>query len=479
MALTPAYFETDNVTGQEQKLTGAGGPLTSNAAWLANHAAEHAAMGLPENTAILVGDSNIANNNASGVNYGYHTNIGAFNWANAYMGQKLKVVANLGVGGAQITGTNGIAENISSYLSLYQSKYVVLLAGTNDVANGVSYADIIAGFSSVISAVRRSGRKLLLSTIFPRAAASLSGSQGKVLCAVNSWLREVGITYSDVLVSDPFRALADPTNANSDPLAIDMYDGVLHLAPAGAMKVGKQWAADWGPSIPVSPRQFNGVLDVFDATYNPYGNMLSNGLLQTLGATSGTGYAGNNPTGYTVQRIAGAGTWTGSAVARTDLNGNQGNWYRAAIASETNASAQYELRQNALGPNSGSGTTYQIGDQLFAEVELKVAHTGATNYVKAVHLIATEYDRSGSAVWVSRGLSQYTASPTGGGSALQWANDYTVKVRTPVFTSIGSTGSGSDASQRITVAVDVLMDGSVSNALTVDFGHMSLRRVVP
>lgn len=44
MALTPAYFETDNVTGQEQKLVGAGGPLVSNSAWLANHAAEHAAI---------------------------------------------------------------------------------------------------------------------------------------------------------------------------------------------------------------------------------------------------------------------------------------------------------------------------------------------------------------------------------------------------------------------------------------------------
>lgn len=45
MALTPAYFETDNVTGQEIKLVGSGGPLVSNPVWLASRFAELAAIG--------------------------------------------------------------------------------------------------------------------------------------------------------------------------------------------------------------------------------------------------------------------------------------------------------------------------------------------------------------------------------------------------------------------------------------------------
>jgi lysophospholipase L1-like esterase len=434
----------------------------------------------PLNTVILIGDSITANNTASGAAYSYTMNNGCFTWANAFMGQKLSVVANLGLGGQWVTGASGMAANIASNLATYQSDYVVLLGGTNDISNNVSAADLITGYKTIINAVIADGRVLLLSTNLPRAASTFSGGQQAIFFQVNAWLREVAVRYRGVIVSDPFRALADPTSASSGPITTDMYDGVLHPSASAAMKVGAQWAADWGPFIPPAHRQFCGAGDVYDATNNPYGNMLANGLLQTLGATSGTGYAGNNPSlGYVLQRVAGTGTWTGSAVARTDLNGNQGNWYRAAITGETLSTASFELRQGLPGPNSGSGTTYAIGDQLFAEAEIKVTHTGTTNYVKAIHLVVTEYDRSNTQVFLVRAIGQYTAAATGGGATLQTAKDYTIIARTPVFTSIGSSGSGSDASQRLSVAIDVLFDGTVSGSLTVDIGHISIRKVVP
>lgn len=425
------------------------------------------------NGVLLVGDSITASNIGAGAAFAQAKNIGPFNWANAFMGQRLEIVANIGVSGKWITGTSGMAATIAADLALYPTaRYVCFLGGTNDISNSVSYADIITGLQTIISACLARGKTLLLSTILPRAAAGITTAQRLRLNAVNSWIRERQSVQNGVLVSDPFRYLANPANANSDPVAADYYDSpALHPGPSGAMKIGLVWSNDWGPYIPVNKRFAGQAGDTFDATDNPYGNLLSNGALQTLGATSGTGFTGNNPTGYTIQRIAGAGTWTGSAVARTD--GVPGNWYQAAIATESSASAQYQMRQNVFGPNGGGTNTYAIGDTLFAELELKVAHTGSTNYVKGVYITATEYDRDGNVVFVANGM--YFSSLT---NPLQRALDYTVTLRTPKFVSIGSAGVGA-GSQRITVSVDVLFDGTVAAGLTLSMGQVSLRKAVP
>jgi len=429
-------------------------------------------LGQRANGVLLVGDSITANNIGSGYNYAQAQNIGPFNWANAFMGQRLEIVGNIGVAGRWVTGASGMAATIVADLALYPSaKYVCILAGTNDISNDVSYADIVTGLSVIIGACVGSGKTVLLSTILPRAAAGITSAQRLRMNAVNAWIRERQNLQDGVLVSDPFRYLADPTSATGDPIAADYYDTpALHPGPSGAMKIGEVWAADWGPYIPVNKRLAAQAGDIYDATDNPFGNLLSNGALQTLGATSGTGYAGNNPTGWTVQRVAGTGTWTGSAVARTD--GVPGNWYQAAIAGETSASAQYQLRQNVFGPNGGGTNTYAIGDQLFAEMELKVAHAGATNYVKGVYITATEYDRDGNVVFVANGLYRY-----GGTNPMQRAKDYSIVVRTPKFASIGSAGAGT-SNQRVTVSADVLFDGSVSAALTLSIGQINLRKAV-
>lgn len=429
------------------------------------------------NSVLLVGDSITSNNITTTAASSYYNTIGCFTWANAYMNQRLDITANVGVGGMS-AGTyqaNSLRTNITGYLSTYDTAYVACLIGTNDITSDRTAAQLIADLDYIFKVCVDAGRVVLTSTILPRLSggSGLTAAQRNVLMAVNAWIRERNMRTDGVLVSDPFRYAADPASATSDPFTNETYDAStvgLHPAPAMAMRVGKIWAADWGTYIPLTRRLVGGAGDLYDATNNVYGNLATNGTLQTIGATSGTGFAGNNPTGYTIQRVTGAGTWTGSAVARTD--GVPGNWYQAAIALESNASAQYQMRQNIFGPQGGGTNTYAIGDQLFAEAELSITHTGSTNYVKSVHVTATEYDRDGNVVYVVGAPYRYS-----GTNPLQRAEDYSIIARTPTWTTIGSAGTGG-ASQRVTLSVDVLFDGSVSAGLTIKMGQVSLRKVV-
>ncbi len=429
------------------------------------------------NSVVLVGDSITANDLGTTASSSYYNTIGCFAWANAYMNQRLEMVANLGVGGmtAGAYTTNSLRTNITGYLAAFPSAYVACLIGTNDITGNRTSSQLIADLDYIFKVCADANRVVLASTILPRLSggSGLTTAQRNVLMSVNAWIRERNMRTDGVLVSDPFRYAADPASANSDPFANETYDAStvgLHPAPAMAMRVGKIWAADWGPFIPLTRRLVGGAGDTFDATNNQFGNLASNGTLQTLGATAGTGFTGNNPTGYTIQRVTGAGTWTGSAVARTD--GVPGNWYQAAITLESNANAQYQMRQNIFGPQGGGTNTYAIGDQLFAEAELSIIHTGSTNYVRSVHVTATEYDRDGNVVFVAGSPYRW-----GGTNPLQRAEDYSIVARTPTWTTIGSAGSGG-ASQRVTLSVDVLFDGSVSAGLTIRMGQVSLRKVV-
>lgn len=430
------------------------------------------------NGVLIVGDSISQNNTTTGASSSYHNTIGCFAWANAFMGQRLAVRGNVAVGGMS-AGTyqaNSLRANIAAYLAGSGVPYVACLIGTNDITANRSASQIIADLDFIFKTITDAGKVVLASTILPRLSggSGLSDAQRRTLMQVNAWIRENNFKANGVLVSDPFRYASDPASANSDPFSIETYDSStvgLHPAPAMAMRVGEAWANDWGPFIPRANVLFGGAGDLYDSTSNPYGNLLSNGTLQTLSATSGTGFAGNNPTGFTIQRVVGAGTWTGSAVARTD--GVPGNWYQAAITGESNASAQYQMRQNTFGPNGGGSNTYAIGDEMYALAELQVAHTGSANYVKGVYVTATEYDRDGNVVYVVASLYRY-----GSTNPLQRAKDYSVTVKTPSWVTLGSAGSGG-ANQRITVSLDVLFDGTVAASLTVKAGQIGLGKVVP
>ncbi len=421
-------------------------------------------LGVPHRakSVIVFGDSITANNTSAGKGYSYATAHGYWNWANFFLGQRYKLLRNAGVGGNR---TQDMLNRLDADVLYYRPDLVVVLGGTNDIANDVSAATITANLTSIYERIISTGASVVAMTILPRANAGITAAQRNRLMRVNNWIRETAYSRQNILLCDTFFAFADPASSTSDPVTGYTSDG-LHPTAIGARVVGNELYKVLNPIAPISSRMVCGQADTFDSTNNPTGNMLVNGMLQTVSATSGTGYAGNNPSNFAIQRIVGTATWTGSAVARSD--GYPGNWYRAAITGGTLATEQFEFRQNVTGPAAG-GTMYQIGDSLYGEIEFNVTVSGATAYINQLCVQVTEYDRDGNAVMSS-------ASVYKNGTDKQLASNYTGVARTPVFVTTGSAGSG--ASQRCTISVQVVFDGTVSGAVTIDMARISLRKVV-
>ena len=409
---------------------------------------------------IIFGDSITANNTSSGGAFNYAPANGYWNWANALLGQRYKLLRNAGIGG---NWTSDMLNRLYSDVLFYRPDIVVVLGGTNDISNNVPVATTITNLTTIYERILSTGSSVVAMTILPRAAAGITTAQRNRLMQINNWIREYTYTRPNIILCDAFFAFADASNATSDPVTTYTSDG-LHPNSIGARVVGNELYKVLNVLTPASNRSVNGQADVFDATDNPTGNMMVNGMLQILGASSGTGFAGNNPNNFTIQRLAGTSTWTGSTNARTD--GYPGNWYRAAITGGTLATEQFEFRQNLSGPTAG-GTTYQIGDQLYAEVELNVTVSGTTPYINQLCLQTVEYDRDGNAV-------MSTASIYKNGTEKQLSSNFSGVFRTPVFTTTGSAGVG--ASQRVTVSLQVIFDGTISTSVTIDIARMSVRK---
>lgn len=420
-------------------------------------------LGVPSRakSVVIFGDSITSINASSGAGYSYSPSHGYWNWANFLLGQRYKLLRNAGVGG---NWTQDMLTRIDSDVIAYRPDMVIVLGGTNDIANEVPVATITTNLATIYEKILAAGCSVVAMTILPRAAGITAAQRSRLMC-VNNWIREMAYTRPNIVLCDPFVAFSDPASATSDPVAGYTSDG-LHPNSVGARIIGAELYKVLNALTPASNRLVSGQADVFDSANNPTGNMLVNGMMQTLSATSGTGYAGNNPNSFTIQRISGTSTWTGSAVARSD--GVPGNWYRAAVTGGTLATEQFEFRQNVSGPTAG-GATYQIGDRLYAELEINVTVSGSAPYLNQLCIQVVEYDRDGAAM-----IS--VASVYKNGTDKQLSSNFSGVARTPIFTATGAGGSG--ASQRCTVSVQMVFDGTISSAITVDMARMSLRKAV-
>lgn len=143
------------------------------------------------------------------------------------------------------------------------------------------------------------------------------------------------------------------------------------------------------PLLPTSYTSNTGhPLDVYDATYNPRGNLLAVGLMTgTGGANSGTGASGTGPTGWTNQVVSGTMT---AAISKESprSDGLLGDRAQVAISSVTVPGV------HRLAPTGGISTltNFAAGDQIVCEVDLEI--TALSGTVDYVHLYAFDYDGS-------------------------------------------------------------------------------------
>lgn len=237
--------------------------------------------------------------------------------------------------------------------------------GTNDLA--LTYEESIANLAAMYDALLGAGCRVIAVPILPRGDVTTT-LLNKIL-RVNQWIVGQREARRNFAVVDCSLVWTDP--ATGAPRPAYTADN-LHPNSLGAYFIGKEIAAvlsAWFPTpliLPANP------LDVYSATDNPAGNLLSNGGFTGTTGTLSNGFTGQLATGYSSN---GVNTPAGGAVAFSKVTKSDGRIFQQLAFSGTYNSAA-PAAQQITGPNLI--TNVSEGDVLEAMVEVEV-DAGAQN----------------------------------------------------------------------------------------------------
>lgn len=330
----------------------------------------------------------------------------------------------------------------------------IIAIGVNDAASGsLVPADTISNMNIIISTILASGAIVVLQPILPNT--TLSAAQRKKAYTINAYYRKKARTDKRIIMSDPTPRFIDATDANGNPLTNYTYDG-LHPATIGAYVIGKTHWESLQDLVPPYDRRFMNGADVYDATANVNGNLLTNGLLNGTSGTKGvTGsITGNVATGWDVSLFGGSGSpaCACSKVSRTD--GESGIWQQLALSGSNGAAGYYRFFQ-LVNSNYSAGNLME----LICEFEVDSGFSNLTG----IRLEIFDYDAGTGGYFGTRdgvntaGQPMYTADTIRG------------VLRTPVHTAITS-------SDYLAISVNAEFDSGTLNS-TIRIGRVALRKI--
>jgi hypothetical protein len=289
-------------------------------------------------------------NPGNGWNYGVmqQSNVGFVNWTNRLLGQYFTPLQNFGVSGYD-TGqllANTFASLVAA-ASTYDTVWVDM--GVNDVRHNLTTAQSMANIQAMIPVLLNLGKTVIWVLPPPCEFNNAAVSSGMVASVANARklhqsLRKAIKEYirsfagwTPLVAVDPYGDLVDPASSTESFLASysllnpSVSGGdQIHPGAVGGLVGARRIASVLSPLIGAWMPQTHGPVDVYDATYNPYGNFLYNpGFATTTGGTGGGGSAvtGNVPSGWTASISGGLlGTdITLSYLTPTQGSGRMGN----------------------------------------------------------------------------------------------------------------------------------------------------------
>lgn len=416
-----------------------------------------------------LGDSFSANNTDENLTPGAGTPLiqypsnGYLTWANVLLGQRLwfEPSLNFGVGGE--TAEECLAR-VDTVIAA-SPDICVVLAGTNDRTRAQTYAQTVTALQSIYDALIDAGILVVAITVAPRSTwSSLTPEQieeqRKINFAVNRWIRRYAAVTSGMVLADPFAKVVDQSSATADPHAYMMMSDGLHYGAYGAYVAGAAVAEALSDIIPPRSILPGHKTDVYDATHNPEGNLISNGAMSGSGGSILFPVTGVCADDWTLGVNSGTtgGTIVGSKEARTD--GIGGEWQVITLTSYTGPVGQQVVFWATVAGSSGA---YAQGDVFEAEAEIQVS--GAVK-VNSVALRAREYD---GANFQAEGLSMYRVG-TDDYAPTSWSGIY----RTPQV----AVKNAVTASSNLRLYVTAFIDGSGTVEGTIKIGRVDLRKVV-
>lgn len=261
--------------------------------------------------AAYFGDSMTRQNYFVGATTSLYQDQGYFVWANAYLGQYFDLV-NPDAGGVNGDTTSLMLNRIQASVLSYNPDVCFILAGFNDINNGVGYPTIVENLNTIYNSILKTGCKIIALAVLPSTSFNILKRES--LCKVNLWIKNFSARNDGVIFVDTFTPMVDPASSTSAPLSGVLGDGI-HPNTKGAQILGKTIAAALKNLFP-PPAFVQSRGDIVSAN-NLTGNMVQNPLMYGSTVASGTGISGNIGTNWNPSLTGGTAVY--SKVARTDF----------------------------------------------------------------------------------------------------------------------------------------------------------------
>lgn len=344
----------------------------------------------------ILGDSityqcdDCAGNLLSGTSNRNHESQGYMTWLQFLSGQAFHypvagsnyvfTAGNFGVSG-QFTAQ--IAARVPDVIA-YAPDICIVLAGANNVRNlGYTFAGMIANLKSIYDTLTAAGIIVVAIPILPISSwGSLTAPQiisGRQLQnAVNNWIRMYPTINGKVIVADPTSSMIDATSATGDPIPGITKDG-LHPNPAGAYLIGRALWDTLSTMFPCGKHFTLSQADVYSATENAGGNLLTNGLLIGSGGTNGTGSSGLVADNMSIARVSGSNITTVNSKGATNIDGTPGTFQRLVVSSTGAGVANEAVRLSQTADISNGNVS--AGDVVYAGCELRLSNIASSKFV--------------------------------------------------------------------------------------------------
>lgn len=339
--------------------------------------------------------------------------------------------------------------------------YTVLQIAGNDVTSDTALDTVRQRINDMVQWVLNAGSIPILQTPGILGAASgVTAAQVLRHAYICQHMTNLARFDSRIRLCDTTRYLADNTTLTYTPLAGTQRSDGYHTTALGGYVSG--WYALWNAVAPDIQDQLDNAampFMLYDATVNPYGNLLPNPMLavtatpgtQTVAGTVSTG-AASIPEGMIVNRTAGAGTVAITKVARTDKPGLY--WTRFTFTLGASDDWVIYMRPTV---SPGSDKT------LYGMMETQTDTSGITAGYLYTCSARTRDNTSTKTVWEMGKLAAATnaecAIPTHASQAeFRVVPEYT-------FPTFGSTG---------TFAFEVIATSTATGTFVLDIGSMGL-----
>lgn len=300
-------------------------------------------------------------------------------WLRRYLGHRIDLPSSrvFGAGGATI------AQLRDTYLPLALASdcdIVIVHAGLNSL--GVDVPTMIEQMQSIYTAFLKKGIAVVAIPIRVCGVSQpVEGDALKRMLRFNRWITEFANANRGVVVCDVNPLYLDfaTGNAKSGMLRDDVHDSVL-----GAMTMGRAVADTLAALLPPSDQSFMHLGDVWDATINPTGNLLTNGLMSGTTGTEQNGATGNTPTGWT-SAISGSTTVTMAMSEEADATYTNLKHSRMTIGGTADSKLVNLLQSRTL-------VDFNLSPLDYVEMCAEVDYDFDTNNFNSIYCAAVVYN---------------------------------------------------------------------------------------